>query len=181
MHPGKNTGVGCHFLLQCMHAKLLQSCPTLCNPTDSSSPGSPVPGILQARTPEWGAISFSNACMLSCFTRVRFRATPWTAAHQAPLSTGFSRQEYWSGLLFPIPGNLPDPGKEAEFPAAPALAGRFFTTEPPAHPNRGITSSVHVAPKPEPCPGHEFFAAWSSPEGEGEGLWDSADPASRGC
>ena len=63
--PSKNTGVGCHFLLQCMyacmHAKLLQSCPTLCDPIGGSPPGSPVPGILQARTLEWVAISFSNA------------------------------------------------------------------------------------------------------------------------
>ena len=63
---GKNTGVGCHFLLQCMYAaaataKSLQSCPTLCDPINSSPPGSPVPGILQARTLEWVAISFSNA------------------------------------------------------------------------------------------------------------------------
>ena len=58
-------------------------------------------------------------------------ATPWTVAHQAPPTMGFSRQEYWSGLPFPSPGDLPDPGIE---PASPALAGRFFTTEPPAKP-----------------------------------------------
>ena len=83
-------------------AKSLQSCPTLCDPMDSSPPVSPVPGILQARTLEWVAISFSNAWKwklkvksLSC---VRLFTTPWTAAHQAPPSMGFSRQEYWSGL-----------------------------------------------------------------------------------
>ena len=74
----------------------------LCDPTDSSSPGSPVPGILQARTLEWVAISFSNAwkwkVKVKSFSRVWLLATPWTAAHQAPLSMGFSRQEYWSGL-----------------------------------------------------------------------------------
>ena len=70
--PGKNTGVGCHFLLQCMHAKSLQSCPTLCD--------------------------------------------PWTAAHQAPLSMGFSRQEYWSGLSFPSPGDRPNPGIKPRSP-----------------------------------------------------------------
>ena len=62
---GKNTGVGCHFLLQCMKVKseseVAQSCLTLCDPIDGSPPGSPVPGILQARTLEWVAISFSNA------------------------------------------------------------------------------------------------------------------------
>ena len=55
-------------------------------------------------------------------------ATPWTVAHQAPLSMGFPRQEYWSRLPFPSPGDLSNPGIE---PASPALAGGFFTTEPP--------------------------------------------------
>ena len=88
-------------------AKSLQSCPTLCDPIDGSPPGSPVPGILQARTLEWVTISFSNAWkwkvkgkFLSC---VRLLATPWTVAHQAPPSMGFSRQEYWSGVPLPSP------------------------------------------------------------------------------
>ena len=88
-------------------AKLLQSCPTLCHPRDGSPPGSPVPGIFQARTLEWVAISFSNAwkgeVKVKLLSRVRLLATPWTAAHQAPLSMGFSRQEYWSGLPLPSP------------------------------------------------------------------------------
>ena len=83
-------------------AKSFQSCPTLCNPIDGSSPVSPVPGILQARTLEWVAISFSNAWnwknKMKSLSRVWLLATPWTAAHQAPPSMGFSRQEYWSGL-----------------------------------------------------------------------------------
>ena len=85
-------------------AKSLQSCPTLCDPIDGSPPGSPVPGILQARTLEWIAIYFSHAWKwkmkvksLSC---VPLLATPWTAACQTPPSTGFSRQEYWSGMPF---------------------------------------------------------------------------------
>ena len=88
-------------------AKSLQSCPTLWYPIDGSPPGSPIPGILQARILEWVAISFSNAWKwkakvksLSC---VRLPATPWTAAHQAPPSMGFSRQEYWSGVPLPSP------------------------------------------------------------------------------
>ena len=88
-------------------AKSLQSCPTLCDPTDGSPPGSPVPGILQARTLEWVAITFSNAWKLKVkvksFSRVRLVATPWTAALQAPPSMGFSRQEYWSGVPLPSP------------------------------------------------------------------------------
>ena len=81
--PGKNTGVGCHFLLQCMKVKSesegAQSCPTLSDPMDSSPPGSSVHGIFQARVLEWGAIAFS--------------------------------QKYLSGLRFHSPGNFPDPGK----------------------------------------------------------------------
>ena len=88
-------------------AKSLQSCPTPCDLIDGSPPGSAVPGILQARTLEWAAIPFSSAWKwkvkvksLSC---VRLPATPWTAAHQAPLAVGFSRQESWSGLPLPSP------------------------------------------------------------------------------
>ena len=64
----------------------------------------------------------------SRFSRIRLFATPWTVAFQAPLSIGSSRQEYWSGLPFPPPGNLPDPGIE---PASPVLRSRFFTIAPP--------------------------------------------------
>ena len=92
-----------------MTAKSLQSCPTLCDPRDGSPPGSPVPGILQARTLEWVAISFSNAwkgkVKVKLLSHVRLLATPWTAAHQAPPSMGFSRQEYWSGVPSPSPNN----------------------------------------------------------------------------
>ena len=91
-------------------AKSLQSCPTLCNPIDGSSPGSPVPGILQARTLEWVAISFSNAgkwkVKVKSLSHVWLFVTPWTAAHQAPLSMGFSRQEYWSGVPLPSPSMI---------------------------------------------------------------------------
>ena len=88
-------------------AKSLQSCPTLCDPRDSSLPGSAVPGILQARTLEWVAISFSNAwkwkVKVKSLSYVRTSVTPWTAAYQAPPSMGFSRQEYWSGVPLPSP------------------------------------------------------------------------------
>ena len=83
-------------------AKSLQSYPTLCGPIDGSPPGSPVPGIVHARTLEWVAISFSNAwewkVKVKSLSRVQLFATPWTAAYQAPPSMGFSRQEYWSGV-----------------------------------------------------------------------------------
>ena len=88
-------------------AKSLQLCPTLGNPRDGSPPGFPVPGILQARTLEWVTISFSNAwkwkVKVKSLSRVRLFATPWTAAYQAPLSMGFSRQEYWNGLPLTSP------------------------------------------------------------------------------
>ena len=90
-------------------AKSLQSCPTLGDPIDGSPTGSSVPGILQARTLEWVAISFSNVwkwkwkVKVKSLSRVRLLATPWTAAHQAPLSMEFSKQEYWSGLPLPSP------------------------------------------------------------------------------
>ena len=83
-------------------AKSLQLCPTLCDPIDGSLPDSAIPGILQARTLEWVAISFSNAwkwkVKVMSLSSVHLFATPWTAAYQAPLSMGFSRQEYWSGV-----------------------------------------------------------------------------------
>ena len=97
-------------LIQHSHAaaaKSPQSCPTLCDPLDGSPPGSPVPGILQARILEWVAISFSNAwkwkVKVKSLSRVWLFATPWTAAYQAPPPMGFSRQEHWSGVPLPSP------------------------------------------------------------------------------
>ena len=86
-------------------AKSLQSCPTLSDPIDGSPPGSPVPGILQARTLEWVAISFSKAwkwnMKVKSLSHVRLLVTPWTAAYEAPPSMGFSRHQYWSGVPLP--------------------------------------------------------------------------------
>ena len=88
-------------------AKSLQSCPTLSDPKDCNPPGSAVPKILQARTWEWVAISFSDAwrwkVKVKSLSRVRLLGTPWTAAYQVPPSMGFSRQEYWSGVPAPSP------------------------------------------------------------------------------
>ena len=88
-------------------AKSLQSCLTLCDPIDSSPPGPAIPGILQARTMEWVAISSSNAwkwkVKVKSLSRIWLLTTPWTAAYQAPPSMGFSRQEYWSGVPLPSP------------------------------------------------------------------------------
>ena len=93
----------------CAAAKSLQSCPTLRDLMDGSPPGSPVPEVPQARTLEWVAVSFSNAwkwkVKVKSLSRVRLFTTPWTAAHQAPPSMGFSRQEYWSGLPLPSLGS----------------------------------------------------------------------------
>ena len=128
-------------------AKSLQLCPTLCDPIDGSPPGSPVPGILQARTLEWVAIAFprlrsswgsaSRRVLVSSFnvwqpvctiTTVvsNYFATPWTVAHQASLSIGFYRQEYWGGLPLPY-------SREFFWPRDPTqifcFADRFFTME----------------------------------------------------
>ena len=98
--PGKNTGVGCHFLLQCMKVKseseVTQSSPTLSDPMDCSLSGSSVHGSFQARVLEWGAIVWSLLLLLllSRVNGVRLCVTPQTAAHQAPPSLGFSRQEH---------------------------------------------------------------------------------------
>ena len=98
----KATGMLANTYIPAAAAKSLQPCPTLCDPTDGSPPGSPIPGTFQARTLEWVAISFSNAWKWKVkgksLSRVRLLATPWTAAHQAPPSMGFSRQESWSGV-----------------------------------------------------------------------------------
>ena len=98
------------LLLLLLLAKSLQSCPILCDPIDGSPPGSPVPGILQARTVEWVAISFSSAwkwkVKVKSFSRVQLLATPWTVAHQAPPSMGFSRQEHWRGVPLPSPEGM---------------------------------------------------------------------------
>ena len=95
----------CVYIPAAAAAKSLQSCPTLCDPIDGSPLGSPNPGILQARTLEWVAISFSNAwrwkVKVKSLHLVWLLATPWTAAYQAPPSMGFARQEYWSGVPSP--------------------------------------------------------------------------------
>ena len=87
--------------------KSLQSCPTLWDPIDISPPGFPVPGILQTRTLKWIAISLSNAwkwkVKVKSLSRVWLFETLWTVAYQVPLSTGFSRQKYWSGVPLPSP------------------------------------------------------------------------------
>ena len=75
-------------------------------------------------------------CVLSGFSHVQFFATLWTIAHQA-LCIEFPRQEYWSGLPFPISGDLSDAGIQPKNPSSPALAGRFLTTEPPRKPIQG--------------------------------------------
>ena len=156
-------------------AKSPQLCPTLCNSIDGSLPGSSVPGIIQARTLEWVAISFSNAwkwkvkvkflrlvrlfgtpgtaayqappsmgfsrhstclvkksyillLLLSRFSHVHILVTLWIVVCQSPLSMGFSRQEYWSGLPCPPSKDLPNPRITHASLVSPELADRFFTT-----------------------------------------------------
>ena len=117
--PGKNTGVGCHSILQGIFA------------TQGSNPGClHCRQILYCLSHQASPLTLLVVCVWvtqSCPTL----ATPWTVAHQAPLSMEFSRQEYWSGLPFPSAGPLPNPGIE---PASPALTGRFFTRDPESPP-----------------------------------------------
>ena len=105
-------------------SEVAQSCPALCDPMDCSLPGSSVHGNFQAIVLEWIAISFSSAwkwtVKVKSLSHVRLSATPRAAAHQAPPSMGFSRQEYWSGLPFPYSGDLPDPGLELSSPTLQA-------------------------------------------------------------
>ena len=102
---GKVISLLLNMLSAAAAAKSLQLCPTLWDPIDGSPSGSTIPGILQARTLEWVAISFSSTwkwkVKMKLLSRVHLLATPWTAAHQTPLSMGFSRQEYWSGVPLP--------------------------------------------------------------------------------
>ena len=107
--PGKNTGVGCHFLLQCMKVKsereVDQSYPTLSDPVDCSLPGSSIHGIFQTRVLEWGAIAFSNPYTAAAAAAKSLQLCPTLCdprdgTHQAPPSLGFSRQEHWSGCHF---------------------------------------------------------------------------------
>ena len=119
--PGKNTGVGCHFLLQCVKVRSL-SCIRR-DPMDCSLSGSSAHGIFQARVLEWGAIAFSvsHFSHVSRFSHVLFFVTLWTVSHQAPLSMGFFRQGYQSGFSCPPPGDLPDLGIEPTSPTSPTL------------------------------------------------------------
>ena len=109
-----------------------------------------------------------NACVRECmFNRVQLFVNPWTAARQACLSLGFPRQEYCSGLPFPPPGNLPNPGVE---PMSPALAGRFFTTVPPRKPSEVTEGPLFLQegyPEKELCDQHtsELFLVSSAANG----------------
>ena len=118
-------------------AKSLQSCPTLCDPIDGSPPGSPVPGVLQARTLEWVAVSFSHAwkwkMKVKSLIRVWLLVTPWTAAHQAPPSMGFSRQEYWSRVPLPSPGCVCKMTRRSPYWSFWFLSATLLSTLPYAH------------------------------------------------
>ena len=124
----------------------------------------PPPGKTRCETPLprkplhrlYRSLASPCACLLSRFNHVRLFATPWTVACQAPLSMGFSRQEHWSGLPCPPPGNLPNPGIEPSSLMSPALVGRFFTTsatwEAPA-PVHGTATQPWTSPPCKEAPG----------------------------
>ena len=157
--PGKNAGVGCcHFLLQCMKVKskseVAQLCPTPSDTMDCSPPGPSVYGIFQARVLEWVAIALSKRsnflgllwfinqfssmhCLFSSMWYllicVQLFATPWIGAHQAPLSMGFPRQEYWSRLPFPSPEDHPDSRTDLGFPILQADSLPSYHQGSPLH------------------------------------------------
>ena len=116
----------CYFINAAAAAKSCQSCLTLCNPIDGSPPGSSVHGILQARTLEWVAISFSSTwkwkVKVKSLSPVQLFKTPWTVTYQAPPSMGFSRQEYWSGLPLPSPTLSMRPESQTTHEMVPPLS-----------------------------------------------------------
>ena len=127
--PGRNTGVGCHSLFHIFPTQGLNRGLLHCRQIlyHLSHQGIPIQLYIDINIYRYKYMCVC-AQSLSC---VWLLVTTWTVACQAPRSMGFSRQKFWSGLPFPPPGDLPNPGIEPTSPASPSLAGRFFTTEPP--------------------------------------------------
>ena len=157
-HPSKNTFERKHILMSAA-AKSLQSCPTLCDPMDSSPRGSPVPGILQARTLEWVAVSFSNAwkwkVKVKSLSLVQLLATPWTAAHQLLHPWDFWEMKKYEGnvLLSRLEGHMSMNAPKVPWLWACIHSSRYlirFTEglssplkrDPPPHPHRDIAFST---------------------------------------
>jgi len=148
-------------------AKSLQSCLTLCDPIDGSPLGSPVPGILQARTLEWVAISFSKAwkwkVKVKSLSHIRPSATPWTAAFQAPPSMEFSRQEYWSGVPLPSPKAL----LKMPLFKSPSLLGTSLVDQLlknlPAMQETWVQSLGHEDPLEKEMATHSSILDWETP------------------
>ena len=182
--PGKNTGVGWHFLLQCMKVKsesqVAQSYQTLSDPMDCSLPGFSVHRIFQAKVLEWGSIAFS----VSCFSCVQLFVTPWTVTHQAPVSMGFSRQEYLSRLKCPSPGDLSDPGIKPTSLTSPTLSGGgFFNTSATRKLVQLLGSSPTLQHTFKACPASQFRtkpnSATPHPSSVHPGTWvqeEACDP-----
>ena len=154
----------CVCVRMCVCVFVIQLCQTLCDPMECSLPGSSVHGIPQVRILEWVAIPFSGGsswpgvtpgspalqadsiiwapgkrhiCVCCCCCA---QTCPWTAARQAPPWVGFSKQEYWSGLPCPPPGNLPNPGIE---PRSPTLQADSLPSEPPGKPAINIQNTIY--------------------------------------
>ena len=182
--PDKNTGVGCHFLLQCMKVKsesrVTQSYQTLSDSMDCSLSRFSVHRIFQAKVLELGAIAFS----VSCFSCVQLFVTPWTVTRQAPVSMGFSRQEYWSRLKCPSPGDLSDPEIKPISLRSPTLAGGgFFNTSATRKLVRLLGSSPTLQHTFQACPGPQFRTTPNSatphPPSVHHGTWvqeEACDP-----
>ena len=149
---------------------MLQSCPTLCDSMDHGPPGSSVHGILQARTLDWTAISFSSdkawseVSEMKLPSRVQLLATPWTIAYQAPPSMGFSRQEYWSGWPFPSPYLYDD--------AYNVIREWIFKRINPTNSNENTKSFIHKVAKIIKSNNKECWqGSWPILEKLGKQLW----------
>ena len=120
--------------------------------------------------PKGGRVQVHGVLLNPCWvlSHVRRFPTPRTIARQAPLSMGFSRQEYWSRLPFPPPGNLPDPGIE---PASPALAGIFFPTAPPGKPHKCLLRKWSGAALARGLPSVSPHLAQGAPGASGATSW----------
>ena len=135
---------------------------------------------LQFQTePKGGRVQVYGVLLNPCgvLSSVRHFPTPRTIARQAPLSMGFSRPEFWSGLPFPPPGDLPDPGIE---PASPALAGRFFTTAPPGKPHKRLLRRWSGAALARGLPLVSLHLAQGAPGVSGASSWRDV-PSSPWC
>ena len=146
--PGKNTAMGCHFLLQCMKVKseseVTQLCLTLVTPWTAAYQGPLTMG--SSRQEYWSGVPspspYKRVLLLSHFSRVQLFATPWTAAYRAPPSMGFSRQEYWSGVPLPSPRTTIRPSKSCHSATNKVMSALYTSVFKKFQALRGVSLNV---------------------------------------